>query len=141
MSGISLEQSAGIFYKTRVRDVMTSATVTCRPDTLVSEMALLMKSHSTGSVVVVDDDGPVGIVTERDLVYKVVATGAGELTAGEIMSSPPVIVHPDDFIYQAVGLMMRRRCRRLIVVHEAGGLAGLISMLSLIHISEPTRPY
>lgn len=134
MNGISLEQSAGIFYKTRVRDVMTSAVVTGRSDTLVSEMALLMKSHNTGSVVVVDDDGPVGIVTERDLVYKVVATGAGELTAGAIMSSPPVTVDPDDFIYQAISLMMRRRCRRLIVVHETGKLAGLISMRDVMNL-------
>ncbi len=128
------EQSAGIFYKTRVRDVMTTAAVTCGRDTLVSEMAVLMKSHNTGSVVVVDDARPLGIVTERDLVYKVVATGAGDLTAGEIMSSPPVTINPDDFIYQAVGLMMRRRCRRLIVVHETGGLAGLISMRDLMRL-------
>ncbi|MHB1343207.1 MAG: CBS domain-containing protein, partial [Thermoleophilia bacterium] len=123
MSGITAEQSAGIFYKTRVRDVMTYAAVTCREDTHVGEMARLMKSHNTGSVVVVDeDDRPLGIVTERDMVYKVVATSAGDLTAREIMSSPPVMVQPDDFVYQAISLMMRRRCRRLIVAHETGEL-------------------
>ncbi|MHB9114395.1 MAG: DUF294 nucleotidyltransferase-like domain-containing protein [Thermoleophilia bacterium] len=135
MSGITAEQSAGIFYKTRVRDVMTYAAVTCHEDTHVGEMARLMKSHNTGSVVVVDgDDRPLGIVTERDMVYKVVATSAGDLTAREIMSSPPVMVQPDDFVYQAISLMMRRRCRRLIVAHDTGELAGFLSMRDLMRL-------
>jgi CBS domain-containing protein len=135
MSGISPEQTVGIFYKTRVRDVMTAATITCSEDTHVSEMAHLMKSHNTGSVVVIDgDDRPLGIVTERDMVYKVVAAGAGDLSAGEIMSSPPVTVEPDDFLYQAIGLMTRRRCRRLIVTRETGELAGFISMRDLMRL-------
>lgn len=135
MSDITAERSAGIFYKTRVRDVMTRAMVTCREDTHVGEMARLMKSHNTGSVVVVDhEERPVGIVTERDMVYKVVATSAGDLTARQIMSSPPVVVQPDDFVYQAISLMMRRRCRRLIVTRETGELVGFLSMRDLMRL-------
>jgi CBS domain-containing protein len=135
MSGISAEQTVGIFYKTRVRDVMTTAAVTCTEDVHVGEMARLMKSHNAGSVVVVDgEDHPLGIVTERDMVYKVVATDAGDLTAGEVMSSPPVTIDPDDFIYQAISLMTRHRCRRLIAVHETGEIAGFISMRDLMRL-------
>ncbi|MBU2603968.1 MAG: CBS domain-containing protein [Actinobacteria bacterium] len=140
MSGMTAQQTAGIFYKTRVRDIMTQATVTCRVDAHVAHMARQMKSMNTGSVVVVDeDDRPLGIVTERDLVYKVVAAepdsadaAARDLTAGDIMSTPPVVIEPEDFIFQAVGLMMRRRCRRLIVVRESGELAGILSMRDLM---------
>ncbi len=137
---MTAQQTAGVFYKTRVRDIMTQATVTCRVDAHVADMARLMKTMNTGSVVVVDeDDRPLGIVTERDLVYKVVAAepdsadaAARNLTARDIMSTPPVMIEPEDFIFQAVGLMMRRRCRRLIVVRESGELAGILSMRDLM---------
>ncbi|MCZ7663672.1 MAG: CBS domain-containing protein [Thermoleophilia bacterium] len=90
MTGISPEQTVGIFYKTRVRDVMTQAMVTCDEDARVTDMANQMRDHGIGSVVVVDSENrPRGIVTERDLVYKVVAAGCpGDLTAYDIMSSP-----------------------------------------------------
>lgn len=146
MSGISPEQSTGIFYQTRVDDVMSHSTFTCRMDTPVREMATLMRSNVVGSLIIVDEEGaPLGIATERDLVYKVLAE-AGEpadpeghgspysLTAADVMSSPLVTVHPDEFIYKATFLMMKNRCRRLVVVQEEGGLTGMLSMRDLFRL-------
>ena len=136
MTGISPEQTVGIFYKTRVRDVMTQAMVTCDEDARVTDMANQMRDHGIGSVVVVDSENrPRGIVTERDLVYKVVAAGCpGDLTAYDIMSSPPVVTQPDDFIYQALHLMTRRHCRRLIVVNNRGEVSGFLSMRDIMRL-------
>jgi len=101
----------------------------------VQEMATVMREHGMGSLVIVDDDNrPLGIVTERDLVYKVVAAGRPDATAGEIMSAPPVSVTPDTPLYLAVDLMLRRRCRRLVVVGEDGRLTGLLSMRDLFQL-------
>lgn len=136
MPGISPEQTIGVFYRTRVRDIMTPVAVTCAEAAPVTDMALLMRERNTGSVVVVDaENKPLGIVTERDLVYKVVAEAcSGDLTASDIMSSPPVVIHPDDFVYQAIHLMTRRRCRRLIVVNDTGELAGFLSMRDIMRL-------
>ena len=96
-------------------------------------MAVMMRDHGTGAVVVVDEsERPIGIVTERDLVYKVVATDDGRATAASVMSSPPITISPGDHLYQAIALMTQRRCRRLVVVDENGGLAGFLSMRDLL---------
>jgi len=146
LSGISPEQSTGIFYQTRVDDVMSHSAFTCRADTPVREMATQMRDNVVGSLVIVDEEGsPLGIVTERDLVYKALTGGhdsqdpqeqspPSSLTAEDVMSSPPVTVHPSEFIYKATFLMMKNRCRRLVVVREDGQLAGMLSMRDLFRL-------
>ena len=92
-----------------------------------------MRDRDAGAVVVVDESGQaVGIVTERDLVYKVVATDDDQATARSVMSSPPITISLDDHLYQATALMTQRRCRRLVVVDDAGRLAGFLSMRDLL---------
>ncbi|GAB4244586.1 MAG: hypothetical protein Kow00129_04190 [Thermoleophilia bacterium] len=135
MSGVSAEQTMGVFYKARVEDVMSAAAVTTDPDASAREMALLMRENQLGALVVVEEDEqPIGIVTERDLVYKVLADGEFDLCARNIMSSPPITISPEDHLYQAMYLMMRHRVRRLVVVDSLGRLAGFLSIRDLVRL-------
>ncbi len=135
MSGISPNQTVGIFYKTRVRDVASGDPVACSPRSTVREMSSAMLEHGVGAVVVVDEQGrPLGIVTERDLVYKVLAHGELEQTAADVMTSPAASIGPEDFVYQGLQLMLQRRCRRLVVVDASGRAVGLLSMPNLMRL-------
>ena len=134
MAQLSTERTLGLFYRARVRDAMNTRVVTCSPETGARELAHLMRQNQYGSVVVVEDGQPRGIVTERDLVYKVLTDVTTDHTAREIMSSPLVTVTADDHVYYAVHLMMKHRCRRLVVVDPVGQPAGMISMQGLLRL-------
>lgn len=135
MSAVEPQQTIGIFYKARVRDVAFGDPITCLPSSPVKDVALAMKARSWGAVVVVDDDHrPLGIVTEQDLVYKVLAEKRDGQTAESIMTSPAASVAPEDFVYQAVQLMLQERCRRLVVIDASGRVTGLLSMPHLLRL-------
>ena len=96
---------------------------------------MLMRDQQLVAVIVTDaDERPLGIVTERDLVYKIVTTGDIGTPAAEIMTSPLITTTPDVHLYEALYLMMRHRVRRLVVVDGAGRLLGFVSMKDLIRV-------
>jgi CBS domain-containing protein len=111
-----------------VREIMTANPVTVRPDTSVFEAARLMASEDVGSLPAVDGDRLVGVVTDRDIALRVVAEGrdAGATTVGEIQSSNPVTVEPDQDLDDALREMARRQVRRLPVV-EGDRLIGVVA--------------
>ncbi|MEO9320626.1 MAG: CBS domain-containing protein [Nitrososphaera sp.] len=101
----------------------------------VADAARLMKKRNTTSmfVSVADSDTPVGIVTERDILYKVVAEGRGpyKVTLGEIMSSPLVSVPEGATVREAVALMRARSIRRIAVVSD-GKVVGLLTLMAIV---------
>lgn len=110
-------------------------------DTTVMEAAVLMRSHHVGSLVVVDEVGggkrkPVGIVTDRDIVVEVTATGLDPktMTTGDIMSSQLAMVHEEDTVEQTMEMMRFKGVRRLPVVDRDGGLAGIITIDDLLEL-------
>lgn len=113
-------------------DVMTREPACCEPGDAVTAVAALMKGHDVGSVPVVDSrDGRklVGIVTDRDLVVKVLAAGAGVdgATVRDAMTPDPVACRDTDDVRQAVKLMGERQVRRIPIVDGEGRLAGIIA--------------
>lgn len=129
------ERNLNIFYRARVRDVMTQSLTTSPASASVRAMAELMRERRLGAVIILADDRrPLGIVTERDLVYKALADGAGDLTALEVMSSPLITVGAEEHVHQAVYLMMKHKCRRLVVVDSEGHLSGFLSMRDLLRL-------
>lgn len=113
-------------------DVMTREPACCEPGDAVTAVAALMKSHDVGSVPVVDSrDGRrlVGIVTDRDLVVKVLAAGVGvdRATVRDAMTANPVACRETDDVQQAVKLMADRQVRRMPIVDGDGRLAGIIA--------------
>lgn len=99
----------------------------------VHEVVALLHQHRIGAVLVLEDERPIGIVSERDVVKCLHEKGTAILdaTAGAIMSSPVVLASPADSIAEAMGTMTDRRIRHLPVV-ENGRLVGMVSIGDLV---------
>ena len=107
-----------------------SRVVTVQGDATAAEIAELMDLHAVGSVVVTDDaGGPVGIVTDRDLLRRVVAVGRdGESArADDVMSSELVTGSSEDALEDLLKRMVARGVRRVPLLKE-GRLSGIVSL-------------
>ena len=108
-------------------------------ETTVAAAAKIMRENHVGSVIVVDrmNEGlrlPVGIVTDRDLVVEVLATGLDSetITVGDIMDPNLVTIAARNDASSAVHLMRVKAVRRLPVVNDEGRLLGLVSFDDLL---------
>ena len=113
-------------------EVMTKNPVCCLPRDPVAKVAQLMKSTDVGSVPIVEDERSkrlIGIVTDRDLVVKMVAEGrdAGTARAEEVMSRGIVTCRAQDDVETALGAMSGNQLRRIPVVDDNGKIVGIIA--------------
>ncbi len=121
----------------RVRDVMTTDLVTVEPDATLQETAALMRDHNIGNVLVAGPDGYLGIVTDRDLVVRMVAAGAApDAAVGEYASTDLFTVGPDDAVAQVVALMAQRAVRRVPVV-DGDEFVGIVAIGDLAEERDP----
>ncbi len=113
---------------TTVAEIMAHDPQTVQADAPVGEVARRMRDADTGDVVVLDGDALVGIVTDRDIVLRVVAEGRGvDTPVRDAFTADPTTVTPDTRIEQAVELMRDRAVRRLPVV-EGSRPVGVVSL-------------
>ena len=122
-----------------VKRVMARNLVTVDKQMTVQEVAKVMESKEVGSVLVLDKEGGdiAGIVTERDIVKKVVAKGvdgSSYLVKG-IMSSPLLTIDSHKTIFEAGDYMDQKKVRHLAVT-ESGKVVGVISVRDLINPSQ-----
>ncbi len=113
-------------------DVMTKDVVTGTPENTIVEVARLMKTEDIGPVLIVDNEQSktlVGIVTDRDIVVKVIADGQNVDTTrvGDVMSKKLVTCRADDDVDVAMKAMAQFQLRRIPVVGENMKLLGIIS--------------
>ena len=111
-----------------IEDLARDDVVTATPDTLVPALASLMEEEAVGSVVIVDGETPVGIVTDRDLAIRVLADGEhpGERTAEDVMTDDLTTVEAGVGFYEAAELMADHGVRRLPVC-EGDTLVGIVT--------------
>jgi len=110
-----------------IGSIMSKTVITGSPDSSLSELCSLMKDNYIGSVVIVEKEKPVGIVTERDVVEAVAEYGnVGHIHADELMESPVLTKGPDTEIQETMDFMKNNRIRRLPVTVE-GDLAGIVT--------------
>lgn len=103
----------------KVKDIMTKDVVSINVDSSVFEAAELMCSSQLGCLVVVDGEEPVGIVTERDIVRRVVAKRLSlDTKISEVMSKSLITVDTDASLKEAARLMSTNKIRRLPVSKE-----------------------
>jgi len=114
--------------------ICTRETIIAKPQDSVREASLVMQRYNVGSLVVVDTDGkgnkPVGIVTDRDIVLKVIAAELdfAELKIGDIMSSKLITAKESDDVYETLVKMRSKVIRRIPVVDDAGYLKGMLTI-------------
>ncbi|SFN65631.1 CBS domain-containing protein [Nitrosospira briensis] len=123
-----------------IGEICNRDTVIVKRDDTVLEAAKLMRQHHVGDVVVVEErDGatiPVGIVTDRDLVVEIMATGLdpGVITVGDIMEQELVTVKESVGIFEAIQYMRSKTVRRLPIVNEKSELIGILSLDDLLEL-------
>lgn len=103
--------------------------LTAPPHTTVSDAARLMATRNAGAVLVVQGERLVGIFTERDALFRVLAEGRNPQTTrlGDVMTSQPQTIHPDEPFLQALRIMHKGRFRHLPVV-EFDRPLGMVSV-------------
>lgn len=134
----------------RVRDICTRQAVWIGPAASVREAAQLMRKRHVGALVVAEQPNgerlPVGMLTDRDIVIEVVASGCDALgmRVGDIMARDVATCTEEEFLLDAVERMRVRGVRRLPVLNARGGLAGLLSVNDVygalgVHMQELSR--
>ena len=110
--------------------------VACKvtPEATLRRAAELMRERHVGSVIVVDADRPVGMLTDRDITVRVYQDGRepGTTKVGEVMSQPVHTVPFDATVAEAIRMMRRHRIRRLPLTSHDGSLYGLVAMDDLV---------
>jgi signal-transduction protein with cAMP-binding, CBS, and nucleotidyltransferase domain len=115
---------------TQVSEIMVNEPIVATPETSIIEIARMMKSNSVGSIIIVQEDKATGIITERDLVHKVVSLGdnSKELEARDIMSKPVITVRKTSPLDEAILTMKNYKIKRLVVTDEEENVTGILSI-------------
>jgi len=119
-----------------IRDMMKQSPVIVNPKATVQDAAKEMKGEGIGSLIVIDSGKPVGIITESDILKKVVAEGldSSKILVDEVMTSPIITVKPDTTIEEAIKTMGELKIRRLPVV-ENDKLVGMTTQKDILKVS------
>jgi CBS domain-containing protein len=116
-----------------IHDIMRSKVVTGRASISVKEAVDIMNKHGIGCLVVVEKESPIGIVTERDLLKRVLAESKDprKINVQEIMSKPLIVGKPGMLIEEVIKLMFDNKIKKLPIV-ENGKLLGLVTLTDLV---------
>ncbi|NYT00381.1 MAG: CBS domain-containing protein [Methanocellales archaeon] len=119
-----------------VREIMTREVVTAEKDTKASKAGEMMIKQKVGSLIVTEKGEPTGVVTERDLVLKIISKDLkpSSMTLKDIMTKPLVTIEPNESISEAARKMIRLGIRRLPVI-ENGKLVGIVTDTDMIAVS------
>lgn len=116
----------------KVEDVMVKEVVTINANANVREAAKIMNNHEIGCLIVSSRGKAVGIITERDILKRVVAEAKDpeKTKVRDIMSKPLIVVEPEMDLEEAAKLMFKMKIKKLPVV-DAGRLTGLVTLTDL----------
>ncbi len=119
----------------KISDVMTKNVITVKKGSTVIEVVKLMTRHGISCVIVVEDSyKPTGIVTERDMVRRVLNNSLDPRTTkiDEIMSSPVMTMSPGKRITDAINLMQKYHFRRAVIADKGDKLMGILTQSDLL---------
>lgn len=134
-TGSALWQMEAYPFKKRLSEIMSSPVITCTPETPIKEVARVLTKHGISCLVVATaENRPVGILTDSDLVAKVLAPERVELkalTAGDVMTKDPLTKSPGTYMYEAMAFMTSKGLNHLPVV-DRSQLVGIVTPRDLM---------
>jgi CBS domain-containing protein len=128
--------------RTRMRcsEIMTRNVRTATGDMSLQEVAAMMRDGDVGAVPVVEQGRLAGIVTDRDIVVRVIADGGeASMPVSRAMTRELFTVGPEDFAFEAIRLMGDKQVRRIPVINAEGELKGIIAMADVALETEDER--
>jgi CBS domain-containing protein len=133
-----------------VRDIMSKDVKVVRPDSSVKEVVATMNKFDIGSILVVQGNRPVGIITERDILRRIVqpCLAPETLAARQVMTSPLLTINKTASIDEAAKLMAKEKVKKLPVMDKQK-LVGIVTLTDIVTkvptmlsiLEELVRPY
>lgn len=116
-----------------ISELCKSEVCSISQDQSINQAAKLMKEKNIGSIVVVADNKPVGIVTDRDIALKLAdETSLENLKISDVMCKDIFVLKEDQDLMEAVNAMKNQKIRRAPVVSKEGNLCGIVSVDDLL---------
>ncbi len=124
-----------------VKDVMTTSPACCGPNDRIDTVAKLMLEHDCGMIPVCDGTRVIGVITDRDITCRTVATGKTPMAVpvSEVMTRTIHSIRDDETVEAAIDLMKTKQIRRVLVLNEKGKLVGVVSPADLAPIFASTN--
>jgi len=119
----------------KVKDVMVTDLVTVKADVTVKKAVEVMNDFEIGCLIVVEKGEAIGIITERDVLKRVVVEGKdpNKTLVSEVMSKPLIVTSPETSLEKAIEAMFKHKIKKLPVI-EGGKLVGLITFTDIARI-------
>ena len=120
----------------KVGEIAKMGLITMEEDAPVISVIRLMIDRDIGSVVITNNKRPTGILTERDIMKKILVTGKSieSTKAGEIMTPNPVVIEEDRPLGEAIDLLNRKNVRKLLVT-RGGDIVGIVSQRDILSLN------
>ena len=119
--------------KIRVKNIMTKGVLSVDAEMNVNEAAKMMEDGKVGAIIVMENNTPVGIVTDRDFAVKIVAHAYPITTSvKKIMSSPLIGINPEESVWTVAELMYTRKVRKIPVIDE-DKVIGIVTATDLVN--------
>ena len=122
-----------------VRDIMAKNVKTVRTDDSVHDAVVKMNKFDVGSVIVTNNNRPVGIITSKNILSRIVESrlDASTVRAKDIMSSPLITIEPDTSIEDAAKLMAKKKIKQLVIM-DRDKILGILSTSDIVK-ANPTQ--
>lgn len=128
------QRSRCVMCASLVRDIMKKNVISIDSSMTVSDAAKMMDDASIGAIIVIENGIAIGIITERDLVRRIIAKGKPLSTNVKVaMSSPLIVINPDDSVWELAQLMKIRRIHRVPAVKD-NRLVGMVTTSDIVRL-------
>jgi CBS domain-containing protein len=119
--------------KIRVKNIMSKGVLSVDAEMNVNEAAKMMEDSEVGAIIVMENNTPIGIITDRDFAVKIVAHAYPITTpVKKIMSSPLIGINPDESVWTVADLMYTRKVRKIPVIDE-DKVVGIVTATDLVN--------
>jgi len=133
MSGAWVGGKSKMVGMVLVREVMSKDVKVVRPDSSIKEVVATMNKFNIGSIIVVQGDRPVGVISERDILRRVVepCLAPETLTAKQVMTSPVITISETASMDEAAKLMAKKKVRKIPVMNKQK-LVGIVTFTDIV---------